>query len=291
MIKFSIIIVSYNNVEILEECIKSIFRHNDIGNSLEVIIVDNSPNEDLYFYIKDKYKKILIIKNTNSGFGDGNNIGVSHSNGEYLLFLNPDTILVEPIFRFAINKFEENPEIGLFGVKLLDENMNDNLSYYFLKDKGIVNNQLLKIFNKMNLFIPNKMFISGANMFMRKSDFIKIGKFDNNFFMYMEERDLTMRLIKLKKKNAFYKDKSIIHLEGQSSDKGSKSFRIQLDSLKYFCEKYDMNYNEILNKKMKYLKRKRVLLKILKKNTITVNDEIKIVNQIINCNIEQIKLL
>ena len=150
---FSVVIVSYKKLDILIECIESIYKFNDIGELLEIIIVDNSPKKDIYNYLIEKYPEIIIIKNENKGFGQANNVGALRASGEYLLFLNPDTILIEPIFKFAINKFENNKELALFGVKLVDENLNDNISFYYIDKYGVIYNQLLKYRNKKNKFI------------------------------------------------------------------------------------------------------------------------------------------
>ena len=102
-IELSVIIVSYKNLEIIVDCLNSIYKNNDIGNYLEVIVVDNSPEDNIYNYVADNFENVRIIKNQNKGFGEGNNKGACIARGKYLLFLNPDTILVEPIFGFAIN--------------------------------------------------------------------------------------------------------------------------------------------------------------------------------------------
>ncbi|MFQ6990128.1 MAG: glycosyltransferase family 2 protein [Faecalibacterium prausnitzii] len=103
-VNVSVIVVTYNNREELDDCINSIFQMNDIGKRLEVIVVDNSPN-DLVKIRVSKYEKVKYVRNIENGFGKGNNIGYKESIGDLLIFLNPDTILIEPIF------FEDNSQI------------------------------------------------------------------------------------------------------------------------------------------------------------------------------------
>ena len=193
-ILISIIIVSYNNLNILVDCVKSIKKYNDIGSELEIIIVENSNNDNIFNFISLNYKNINVIKNFNRGFGQGNNVGARAAKGEYLLFLNPDTILVEPIFKFAINKFRCNDRLALFGLKLIDKNFKSNMSYYFIDKHNFIHGQIIKIFNRLNIFLKNCMYISGANIFVRKEIFFQAGMFDENMFMYYEEPDLTKRI-------------------------------------------------------------------------------------------------
>src|SRR5699024_9212479 len=116
----SIVIVTYKKLDIVINCLDSIEKYNDIGKQLEVIVVDNSPDNTIVKFINNEYPDVKTIKSANNGFGAGNNTGFKASSGKYTLFLNPDTILIESIFEFAIRKFEENPKLGIFGLKLLD---------------------------------------------------------------------------------------------------------------------------------------------------------------------------
>lgn len=267
--KLSVIIVAYKKRDILEKCIESIFNYNDIGNDLEVIVVDNSPDTKcIYDYMKNKYKNIIIIKNINNGFGGGNNVGARVAQGEYLLFLNPDTILIESVFKFAIRKFGKNSNLALFGVKLVSEELRHNLSYYFrVKHYRFIYKLLIKPLNRFNVFIPSKMYIAGANIFIRKNIFCEIGMFDENIFMYYEEPDIIERIEKLDRKYtiSFFPEKKIIHLEGKTTDVKSNGERIRLESLNYYCQKHYLNFKKILNSQFKYLRLKIFILKIFNK--------------------------
>ena len=274
MVEFTIIIVAYKNLDILIKCINSIYKYNDIGEKLELIVVDNSPDNEVYDYISKEYSNVRIIKNENNGFGAGNNFGARDASGKYLLFLNPDTILIEPIFKYTIEKFENNPDIALFGMKLRDIELKSNLSFFFLNESGFFKGQILKLFNKLDIFIPNKMFISGANMFMRRTEFIDYGMFDENMFMYNEEKDLTRRIIQNNKSNAYLKSKSIIHLEGKSSASNINSFKIRIKSLKYYCFKYNISFTDSLLREYNYLKKKKFFSKVLGRKVDFINEQI-----------------
>lgn len=265
MKKFTVVIVSYKNIDLLEDCLNSIFKYNDIGDYLEVVVVDNSPEDSLINYISNKFPAVITYKNQNNGFGAGNNKGVTFASSEYILFLNPDTVLVEPIFEFAIERFESNSNLSLFGVKLINLNEKKNMSYFYTEKYGLFYDRLIKFLNRINHFDSNSMFISGANMFMRKSDFLEIGKFDENIFMYCEERDVVMRLKELGKEIAFYPQKRIIHLEGKTGPGSLQPFKQRLKSLEYFCEKYDLNFQDRIKSDIRYYQARIFINKVLKK--------------------------
>ncbi len=278
-ILLSIIIVTYKNLEVIKDCLDSINKYNDIGNQLEIIVIDNSPDDTyVYNYVKENYKEIKIIKNENKGFGHGNNVGVKNSTGNYILFLNPDTILVEPIMKFAIKKFEEDSKLELFGVKLVDKNIKSNFSFYFDFNFKFIYLQLIKLLNKLNIFIEKKMFIAGADIFVRRSTFINVGMFDENIFMYGEEGDL-IRRIKLNDENSkikFFKEKKIIHLEGRSSEIKEKATEERLKSSIYYGKKYNLNINNRLSDELNYLKLKAGIYRIINKKKYS--EIVKLIN-------------
>lgn len=251
-IDFSVIIVSYENLQIVIDCLDSISRYNDIEDRLEIIIVDNSPENNIYNYIKANYPQVKIIKNNNKGFGEGNNVGVKNSNGKYLLFLNPDTIFIEPIFKFTMEKFEKEKDLALFGIKLVDINLNRNMSYYLIDKYGFIASQLTKLCNKIDIFIDGKMFIAGADIFVKRDVFISCGMFDENIFMYCEEADLIKRVKLLKMKTAYFKSKRIIHLEGKTLVNNEKAQIRRLASSQYYCNKYKLSFKKKLKNEIRY---------------------------------------
>lgn len=266
-IRLSVIIVSFKNIQILRNCLNSIKKYNDIGDELEVIISDNSPDTTLYDTIKSEYEWIKIIKNENIGFGAGNNKGFEISSGEYLLFLNPDTILVEPVFKFAIEKFEKNEKLALFGVQLRSAEMKKNTSFLMIDKYSVSATLIMKFYRALNIYKDGKMFICGADLFVRREAFEQAGKFDEKIFMYKEEADLTKR-IKLHsaaKKTAFYKKKSIIHLEG-GTEEGNIQSTSQLERMwdtdLYYAEKWNKDIKKIYKQRKRYQKFKLFIYKL-----------------------------
>lgn len=269
-VKLSLIIVSYNSAEILMQCLDSVFKYNDIGSQLEVIVSDNSPSRDVCVAVNNKYGQVKVIHNKyNRGFGYGNNQGERIASGDYLLFLNPDTVLVEPIFSWAIEQFEMNPQLALFGVKLLKPDYSLNNSFMWLDTFGLKAWILNKSCQKLDLFIGKKMFISGADTFIRKKIFEQAGGFDENIFMYYEESDLHHRIYA---KNhdisiAYFPDKRIVHLEGGTQKIGNgsvKTYKRQLNTFMYYCDKYHIDFKRALNSEISLYKLKKIKHKLFR---------------------------
>lgn len=243
----SIIIVTYNSESVIEECLISIQKYNDIGDELEIIIVDNSP----VFNIEDFINKLnldldikLIHNPKNGGFGQGNNIGAKASHGELLFILNPDTILVEPIFKFMIKEFEDQ-RLSTAGFRLIDREGKDNDSVGLLPEY----NYIYLPRNILNFLVINLSLLSkyifpwGADLIVKKKDFIEAGMFDESMFLCNEEPDLMHRL-NIKKVRIF--DRNIIHLEGHTTEIHEVRFKEWLKTTQYYLEKYNNSYKRYI---------------------------------------------
>lgn len=253
----SVIIVSFNCLTYLKKCIKSILEFNDIGDLLEIIIVDNSNKNDIIkWLIAVNYKCVKFVKNDNKGFGQANNIGAKLALGKYLCFLNPDTELIEPIFKYAVEKFDSDIKVGCFGFQLLNSFRQKAISCYFRRlPMGVFYRIFAYCVMKFDFFSPRLMYTSGANIFISKEDFFVCGMFDERIFMYFEEPDLCNRLNKLGKYIRLYRDKSIIHYEGKSTSfKNIEKEKKILESYKYYCRKYNMNFIKDLKSDLIFLK-------------------------------------
>jgi len=251
-IRLSVIIVSYNSLEYLKECISSIRSFNDIGESLEIIVVDNSTEKSTMDWLREQ-PGIVAISNENKGFGQGNNIGARVAKGEFLLFLNPDTVLIEPVFAHAIELFEKDSTLGLFGVQLVGKNRKRNSTYGLRMTMGLARTLLSKMLVTFRVFLPRKMYTSGADIFIRKNVFENAGCFDEEFFMYCEEADLCNRVNALGYKNGFVRNCKIIHLEGKTTEAKLFTSTIRLiESRKHYCEKYGYDFIKFLNKEKRY---------------------------------------
>lgn len=246
----SVIIVAYKHADILEKCLESLIHYNDIGDCLEIIVSDNSPDDNIKDMVNKKFGQVKYLRNDNVGFGKGNNRGVEISTSNLLLFLNPDTIFIEPVFSFALNKFKDS-NLTMFGVKLLSINRKSNTSFAYIDCFSIKKQIIGKLANKLNFFDSENMSILGADIFIRKSVFDMAGRFDENIFMYFEENDLTKRVKKIAPngKIGFFKEKSIIHLEGGTQDNNidiDSYVQTRIKTMYYYADKWNIEKSVLL---------------------------------------------
>ena len=267
--KVSVIIVAYRSGKVLKESLDSLYQYNDLGTDLEVIVVDNSPeNERVLSFVRDSsFPEVQYIPSDNRGFGAGNNIGARASSGEILCFMNPDIIYIEPVFGKAYQKFQKDPDLMLFGGKLLNSDLSPGFSFYYDYSSTLWQRTMDKIQNKRDHFISEKMFTSGANLFVRRDAFFTAGMFDKNLFMYYEEMDLIRRIRRTipNTKNAYYPEIRMIHLERQSTPKGIESFKREIESSIYYGKKYRLDYRKKIRFERRYLKLKRLAYRLLKR--------------------------
>lgn len=220
----SIIFVNYNTEKLIIDCINSIYEKTK-GITFEIIVVDNASKNDTSVLQHDK--RITYIQSPqNLGFGGANNLGVKYAKGEYLFFLNPDTLLINNAIYILYNYLQNNPDVGICGGNLYDINKNPAHSYRIIAP-GI----LSEIYTLVS-GIPFKYFlhedfnptsspirvayVTGADLLIRASVFKKVGGFDKQFFMYFEETYLCREVSKLKYRIYNVPQAQIIHFEGKS---------------------------------------------------------------------------
>ncbi|MBI4947084.1 MAG: glycosyltransferase [Bacteroidetes bacterium] len=238
--KLSIIIVNYNVEHFLEQCLHSVLKASK-NISSEVIIVDNSSVDGSVAMVKNKFPEVKLLANEkNVGFSRANNQGIKESKGEYILLLNPDTVVQEDTFEKTIKFMDEHQDAGALGVMMLDGKGN------FLPEskRGLPTPSVAfyKVFGLSALFPKSKIFgkyhlghldknkihevdvLAGAFMLIRKSVLDKIGLLDETFFMYGEDIDLSYRIILAGFKNYYFPETRIIHYKGESTKKSSVNY-------------------------------------------------------------------
>lgn len=217
--EISLIIVTYNSEAHIYDCLHSVFKYNDIGNKLEVVVVDNgSVNQNVMFknihnLYNDEVK--LIANESNLGYGSGNNLGVKNSIADIILIMNPDIRLVQPVFLSIINEFNDKINYGMLGLKQYYSEFKAGLSYSLNYQYGPFQSIFLTVlFNKLNIYDYRKMYLSGAFFCIRRAIFNNIGQFDERIFLYGEESDLHYRFRKVfpELKIGFRKDLKYLHL-------------------------------------------------------------------------------
>ena len=238
--KLSIIIVNYNVEYFLEQCVNSVLKAlSEIKG--EIIVVDNCSIDGSVEMVKNKFPEVNLIENKeNTGFAKANNQAIEIASGEYILLLNPDTVVEEDTFTKCLEFLDHNVDVGGLGVKMIDGKGE------FLPEskRGLPTPWVAfyKIFGLSSIFRKSRKFgryhlsyldknknhqieiLSGAYMLMRKSALDKVGFLDEKFFMYGEDIDLSYRLIKAGYLNYYYSDTSIIHYKGESTKKSSVNY-------------------------------------------------------------------
>ncbi|KFF00353.1 hypothetical protein IX39_06765 [Chryseobacterium formosense] len=255
MIKISTIIVTYNSLDLIKDCIESVNQNNDLNeDEIEIIVVDNSDDpkegEAMRDFLSTNYgDSVIFIKNKNLGYGEGNNVGVRKAKGEIIAIMNPDIRLTEPLFKKTLQHFSDK-DISSLGYKQIN-NVSD---YSFFKMPEffvpVLTSYYIKLNNRKEKFNQYKYYLSGAFVFFRKEDFVKIGMYDPNFFLFYEEADVAQRINKINKKIIYDKSKSYLHLMGHKDAFHPKMLDIGSDSIKKYFTKYNLNLRGYINKRI-----------------------------------------
>lgn len=261
--KLSVIIVNYNVRHFLEQALLSVEKAAQ-GLSVEVFVVDNNSVDGSVQMIQEKFPRVKLIANRkNTGFSKANNQAIEQASGEFILLLNPDTIVEEDTFHKVIEFMEQHPEAGALGVKMLD-----GKGKFLPESKRSLPTPWVafyKIFGLAALFPGSHKFgkyhlsylspdenhevevLSGAFMLLRKSVLDKIGHLDEDYFMYGEDIDLSYRVIKGGYKNFYYSGTSIIHYKGESTKKGSLNYvKVFYQAMLIFARKHFSARNQNL---------------------------------------------
>ncbi|KFM20126.1 glycoprotein 3-alpha-L-fucosyltransferase [Marine Group I thaumarchaeote SCGC AAA799-P11] len=185
--KISIIIVNYNGKTLLEKCLESLYKVN--YDNVEVILVDNNSTDGTMEFVTKNYPSIITIKlNSNKGFAEPNNIGSKIAKGEYLLFLNNDTVVTPDFVSELVKVMESDKKTAICQSLLLKPDGTIDSSGDFIDKLGVVYNSKTKSDEIRTISSAR-----GASMLIRNSVFKKLDGFDEKFFVSFEDVDLGWR--------------------------------------------------------------------------------------------------
>ena len=255
----SVIIVSYKVRYYIEQCLNSVLRS---VPDAQILVVDNKSDDGSVEYLRERFPQAEIIANDfNAGFGKANNMALAKATGKYVLFLNPDTVVAERTIPGCTEYMESHPEVGAIGVRMQYGNgrfalesrrslPTPSVSFWHMTGLG-------KLFPKSKVFARYHLtyldkdsecpidVVSGAYMFIRKEALDKVGGFDEAFFMYGEDIDLSYRILQAGYQNR-YLPLPIVHYKGESTTKTSYRYvQVFYDAMIIFFNKHFKRYSRL----------------------------------------------
>ena len=261
--KLSVIIVNYKVKHYLEQCLRSVAEASR-GIAVEVIVVDNASGDGSVEYLRERFPDVTIIASEeNLGFARANNLAIRNSHGQYVLLLNPDTIVAEDTFRDFLTFMDSTPDAGGCGAYMLHTDGSfapesrrglPTPFVAFCKMSG-----LASLFPKSRTFgryymrylneneVNRIEIMSGAFMFLRRDALDKAGLLDEDFFMYGEDIDLSYRILKAGYNNYFLPSR-ILHYKGESTVKSSYRYvHTFYRAMELFFNKHYAHYSILLS--------------------------------------------
>jgi GT2 family glycosyltransferase len=252
--KLSVIILNYNVRYFLEQTIISVQRAITRINA-EIIVIDNNSTDDSCKMMQDRFPEITLLQNKeNVGFSKANNQAVKIATGEYVCILNPDTAVSEDTFIQCINYAEATPKMGALGIYMLDGTGN-----FLPESKRNIPTptvSLLKLTGFTKKYYANHIepeargevaVLAGAFMFLKRNLYNEVGGFDEDYFMYGEDIDLSYKITKAGYKNHYLGNTEILHYKGESTQKDAIYFERFYGAMKIFYKKH-YNDSSLLNK-------------------------------------------
>lgn len=260
-IDLSIVIIS-SKIDFLNECLKTLYSALK-GIKNEVILVDNVSLDKIGEKIKVTYPEVKVLRReVNGGFGENNNMGMKIAKGRYVLLLNDDTKIIDKnIFREMISWMDEHPKVGLSSCALVNPDLKTyqgSGGYFptlarviawmtFIDDIPYLDN-LIKPYHPMHGYsffhtneeyykkIHKQDWVTGAFFFMRKKAMDEAGIFDEDFFLYVEEVELSYRIVKAGWETWYLPKWKTLHF-GMATNGSEKATVMEMQNLRLFYKK------------------------------------------------------
>lgn len=243
--KLSVIILNYNVSAFLDLCLQSVNAALSNLDS-EIIVVDNASSDDSCQMIQQKYPEVKLIENKeNDGFSKGNNLGIKKAKGEYVCILNPDTMVPEDAFEELLHFSDNQENLGIVGCKLID-----GTGHFLPESKRHIPTPWVAL--KKLLGWPKDYYVYdiaskdsgeveilvGAFMLMKRSLYNELRGFDEDFFMYGEDIDISFRSKKMGFNNWYVGGVSVLHFKGESTMKNRVYRKRFFGAMKLFYKKH-----------------------------------------------------
>lgn len=247
--QLSIISINFRKPHQAKTCMESLwkqYKQEFENNEFEYIVVDNLSGDDSVDKLKEevkKYKNFHVVANDkNGGFGNGNNAGVRHGKGEYILLLNDDTIAEDQGILRMLDYIKTNGDVGAIGGRLINSDGSEQSAtgeFYNILTISlfIFGFERMGLVNKNPTTISEVDWVKGALLMMKKSVFEKIGGFDEHIWMYTEDMEICYRVHKAGLKCVYFPDVKVRHTEHGSSNRTFAIVNIY-KNLPYFYKKH-----------------------------------------------------
>ncbi len=265
LMALSIVIVNYNTEKWLRGCLESVYAGAN-GTPLSIWVVDNNSHDESVRMVKSHFPKVQVIENPqNLGFSKANNMVISQSRSDYILLLNPDTMIIGDAIEQVVKFMEAHPKVGIAGCKVLNRDGTLQLAcrrsiptprVAFFRLSG-----LSKLFPKNRVMAEYNMTyadpeqthevdaVSGAFLMIRKKVIDEIGLLDERFFMYGEELDWCLRAKRAGWVVMYYPDAQIVHYKGESAKSNSRKAAIEFYRAMYLFHRkhFAKNHSPVTN--------------------------------------------
>lgn len=250
--KLSVVILNYNVRYFLEQCIRSVQKATENWEA-EIIVIDNASKDDSRQMVDELFPEVIWIQNQeNVGFSKANNQAVARAKGEYICILNPDTAVSGDTFRQAIEYAENVPNLGALGVYLMDGT--GNFLPESKRNLPTPKVSLLKLTGFTKKYYASQLpetekgkveVLAGAFMLLKRSVYNQVGGFDEDYFMYGEDIDLSYKISKAGYENHYLGTTTVLHYKGESTKKDEAYFERFYGAMQIFYRKH-FNKNFLL---------------------------------------------
>ena len=253
IMKYSVIILNYNVKYFVDACLQTVQKAVE-GHAVEIIVADNNSTDGSRSYLPDKYPEVTFLWfNENLGFAKAYNRAVKTAKGKFILILNPDTLVSENLFEVLDHFISGHPDFGIIGGQMIDG------TGRFLPESKRQIPRPMSIFSKLTgldrifSFPPFNSYyatavspdetgkvavLTGAFMCLPKKVYEKVGGFDERYFMYGEDIDLSYKVLKIGLNNYYLHSLKIIHFKGESAGKTDQYYQNFFNSTIQFYRKH-----------------------------------------------------
>jgi GT2 family glycosyltransferase len=261
----SIVLVNYNTEKLLRRCQETVYAGAN-GTPHDIWVVDNSSRDSSVAMLKSLFPMVKVIQNpSNVGFSRANNVVISQSRSDYILLLNPDTLIIGDAIERVVKFMKEHPEVGIAGCKVLNRDGTLQLAcrrsiptpeVAFYRVTG-----LSKLFPRSRVMAKYNMTyespdrthevdaVSGAFLMIRRNVVDEIGPLDERFFMYGEELDWCLRAKRAGWSVMYYPEAQIVHYKGESTKYNSRKAAIEFHRAMYLFHRkhFARDYSPVTN--------------------------------------------